>query len=683
MAGGAETVEYGLAIMFGGPVAGELPMCGIFGIVGEPVPAAIDRACDAMHHRGPDDRGTYVDAHAGLGMTRLAILDLSRAGHQPMGTGDSALWIVHNGEVYNFGEERGRLEAEGVRFRSLTDTEVILRLYEEMGPACVDRLRGMFAFAVWDSRNRRLFAARDRLGIKPLYYTWNGRRLVFASELKALLASGLVERRLSMEGLALYLTFGYVPSPCTLIEGVHALPPGHHLVLDDGRLKVGRYWDLPAGDDRPVSPPADEREAAARLRALLTESVRLRLISDVPIGAFLSGGIDSGAVVALMAEARSGPVKTFSIGFDAAGKALDETDDAAFLARHLGTDHTRRIVTGRDVADLVDRLGRALDQPSFDGINSYVVSQVARTSVTVALVGIGGDELFAGYPHFWRLGWEYRNGGWAHRVRREAQAALASAGTLVQPLIRGTPLDRYADWARVQDGFVTRYGLSHTLFLPAQQRALCTPGLSAAAPIGRLASDHLAALDDPRASDLMARVSRLDLKGYMANRLLRDMDAMSMAHSLEVRVPLIDHRLVEFAYALPGSYKYRPRSAGPPGGEGEASYRQLGAKRILIDSVRDLLPVGYEDRSKTGFHLPMDSWMKNDLRPAVDDLLSSASVRRRGLFRPEAVAGLLAGFHGGAVPWHQVWALAALELWQRQVLDAGAAAPAGDQRVIA
>ncbi|OLD65976.1 MAG: asparagine synthase (glutamine-hydrolyzing) [Acidobacteria bacterium 13_1_40CM_2_68_5] len=658
-------------------------MCGIFGIVGDPVTDAIDRACDAMRHRGPDDRGAYLDAGAGLGMTRLAILDLSRAGHQPMGTDDNSLWIVHNGEVYNFGEERSRLEAKGLRFRSYTDTEVILRLYEELGPACVDRLRGMFAFAVWDTRDRRLFAARDRLGIKPLYYTWNGRRLVFASELKALLASGLVEGRLSMEGLALYLTFGYVPSPCTLIEGVQALQPGHHLTLEKGRLTVRRYWDLPTGSDRPASPPAGERETAAQLRALLKESVRLRLISDVPVGAFLSGGIDSGAVVALMAEARSGPVRTFSVGFDEAGRDLDETDDAGLLAKHLGTDHTRRIVTGRDVAEIVDRLGRALDQPSFDGINSYLVSQVARTSVTVALMGVGGDELFAGYPHFWRLHWEHRNGGWPHRVRREIKAALAATGNLIEPWFRGTILDRYADWARVQHGFVTRYGLSHTLFPPAQQRALCTPGLAAAAPIGRPASDYLGSLDDPCAHDLIARVSRLDLKGYMAQRLLRDMDAMSMAHSLEVRVPLIDHRLVEFAYALPGSYKYQHGDITPPGGERQASYRQMGAKRILIESVRDLLPVGYEDRPKTGFHLPMASWMKGPLRPAVEDLLGRVSVQRRGLFKAETVAGLLAGFRRGAVPWHQVWALAALELWQRQVLDAGAAALAGDQRVTA
>jgi asparagine synthase (glutamine-hydrolysing) len=261
--------------------------------------------------------------------------------------------------------------------------------------------------------------------------------------------------------------------------------------------------------------------------------------------------------------------------------------------------------------------------------------------------------------------------------------ALAATGNLIEPWFRGTPLDRYADWARVQHGFVTRYGLSHTLFPPAQQRALCTPGLAALAPIGRLASDYLGSLDDPCAHDLIARVSRLDLKGYMAHRLLRDMDAMSMAHSLEVRVPLIDHRLVEFAYALPGSYKYQPRGTAPPGGEREASYRQMGAKRILIESVRDLLPVGYEDRPKTGFHLPMASWMKGALRPAVEDLLGKASVQRRGLFRPETVAGLLAGFHRGAVPWHQVWALAALELWQRQVLDAGAATLANDQRVTA
>ncbi len=646
-------------------------MCGIFGIVGDPVPEAIDRACGAMRHRGPDDCGAYLDAGAGLGMTRLAILDLSPAGHQPMGIEDGSLWIVHNGEVYNFGEERQRLERKGLRFRSHTDTEVILRLYEELGPACVDRLRGMFAFAVWDSRNRRLFAARDRLGIKPLYYAWDGRRLIFASELKALLASGLVEGRLSMEGLALYMTFGYVPAPATMIEGVQSLLPGHHLTLEKGRLSVTRYWDLPPGSSRATPRPTDERETAEQLRALLAESVRLRLISDVPVGAFLSGGIDSGAVVALMAEAKSGPVKTFSIGFDEAGKALDETDEAGLMARHLGTDHTRRVVTGRDVAAFVERLGRHLDQPSFDGINSYLVSEVAREQVTVALSGLGGDELFAGYPHFWRLDWEYRNEGWPARARWGIRSAMAAGGALASRWLRGTALDRYADWARVQHGFVTRYGLSHTVFLPAQQRALCTGDVAARAPIGRLASDYLSRFDDPGEADTIARVSRLDLKTYMPHRLLRDMDATSMARSLEVRVPLIDHRLVEFAFALPGRLKYSRNGAGPPGGERAATYRRLGAKRILIAAVRHLLPAGYEDRAKTGFHLPMASWMRTDLRPILTDVLGPESVKRRGLFRPEAVSALFDGLLRGSVPWPQAWALATLELWQRQVLEAG------------
>jgi asparagine synthase (glutamine-hydrolysing) len=646
-------------------------MCGIFGMVGVPDPAAIDRACAALRHRGPDDHGTYVDPAAGLGTTRLAILDLSPAGHQPMSLEGSGLVIVHNGEVYNFGEERRRLESKGVRFRSHTDTEVVLRLFEEAGPACVDRLRGMFAFAVWDPRRRRLFAARDRLGIKPLYYTWDRRRLVFASELKALLASGLVDGRLSMEGLGLYLTFGYVPAPATLIEGVRALLPGHHLTLESGSLSVSPYWDLPSGSTRVVRPPADEREVALELRALLAESVRLRLISDVPVGAFLSGGVDSGAVVALMAEARSGPVKTFSIGFDEAGKGLDETDEAGLMARHLDTDHTRRIVTGRDVAGLVDRLGRALDQPSFDGINSYLVSETARTKVTVALSGLGGDELFAGYPHFWRLDWEFRNGGKASGLRAGIRRALAASGAVLKPWVRGTILDRYADWARVQDGFVSRYGLSHTVFPPARQRALCVGDLAAGSPMGLPASDYLSCFDDPGAPDIIARVSRLDLKTYMPHRLLRDMDAMSMAHSLEVRVPLIDHRLAEYAYALSSHLKYSSQRAGPPGGEGGSTYRRLGAKRILIAAVRDLMPAGFEDRPKTGFHLPMAAWMKTDLRPIVADLLGAETVRRRRLFRPEATARLLDGFQRGDVPWHQVWALAALELWQRQVLDLG------------
>lgn len=628
----------------------------------------MQRMVSAMHHRGPDDHGIYADEQTTLGMTRLAILDLSPAGHQPMSTPDGRYWIVYNGEMYNFKTERARLEAKGVVFQSGTDTEVVLQLYAESGPECLHRMRGMFAFAIWDRQRERLFLARDRLGIKPLYFTRQGHSFLFASEVKALLASRQVERRLEPMALRWLLTFGSVPPPFTLIEGIKALRPGHWLIFEDGQERLEQYWDVNVKHATSQAQALSYPDLVQHLRALLTESVRLRLISDVPLGAFLSGGVDSGAVVGLMAEAGMGRIKTFSIGFDDEGQAIDESDEAALAARHFGTDHTKFVVSGQDVAKEIESLIWALDQPSIDGFNSYFVAKVARTQVTVALSGLGGDELFAGYPHFWRLAAAF-NGNRSRWQRPAEQAVATMVGSWVGTQLRATSLGRYLDWAAMRGGFLARYAASRTIFTPAQQLGLLHPDLVRQTASAAAASDFLRPFDAGETVDTIQRTSRLELKSYMPFTLLRDMDVMSMAHSLEARVPLIDHHLVEFAYALPARYKYQPTGQPVQFGERQATYRQLGAKRILIDAVRDLLPPGFEDRPKSGFHLPYVAWLRGDLKPLVTMALDPAIVAARGLFRPEAIARLRQQWAAGQASYAQVFLLMVLELWQQAYLD--------------
>lgn len=650
-------------------------MCGICGIWGKLDRTTIERMTCAMVHRGPDDSGIYLDDAVGLGMRRLSILDLSPAGHQPMSTDDGKLWIVYNGEIYNFREEKSALEARGHRFRSQSDTEVILHLYQVYGPDCVHRLRGMFAFAIWDAERQKLFLARDRLGIKPLYYAWVGSSFIFASELKAMLASGLIERRLDPEAVRLYLTFGCVYPPHTMVAGVKALLPGYRLILSAaGDERVEEYWDLPKSSPRQTS-LVDYPEAAGHLRALLSESVRMRLISDVPLGAFLSGGVDSSAIVGLMSETSATPVKTFSIGFDAAGRAIDESNEAAQSARHFGSDHTHLVITGQDVASDWEQIITALDQPSIDGVNSYLVSKAARQQVTVALSGLGGDELFAGYGTFSRMTFED-----AERQKKLLRGAWneALAWGASQPVwgsLLRTPFGKYIDAARSSAGFLNRYAISRRVFSTSEQIALLSDGFARTVNLGILAQDVLSPFDDSSLESAVSRVGRLELKTYMPFQLLRDMDAMSMAHSLEVRVPLIDHKLVEFVFALPSEYKLGSSPSLGSWNERTSSYSQSKSKRILFDAVRDLLPPGMENRTKSGFGLPFSQWLKTDLKSAVSDILSPMSLAKNNIFRPEATQNLVEAFEAGHVSWSAVWSVVVLEEWCRLVLNADSQLP--------
>lgn len=624
-------------------------MCGIWGAVNVCDEAAAACAADSIHHRGPDDHGIFSTNEpfpVHLVNTRLAIIDLSQGGHQPMCTPDGRYWIVYNGETYNYQPLRDELLELGHHFASDSDTEVILHAYAEWGEGCLSRLRGMFAFAIWDRDEASVFVARDRLGIKPVYYAQGGTPgsddawLSFGSELHTLLDTGVVERRINPAALHHYLSFYAVPAPYTMLDGVEALPAGHYMTFRDGRLTVTQYWSLPPAE--PLDLP--EREVVARLRELLEESIRLRMIADVPVGAFLSGGIDSSAVVALMTRASGERLKTFSVGFGAEGQAIDERSAARVLADHYGTDHTEVIVSGRDVRDQLGAIIQAMDQPTGDGLNTYFVSQATAGHVKVALSGLGGDELFAGYPQFRMFERADRARAVWGRLPGVARQAARGTGALVDPVSRAVT------W--LDGSLLDRYERVRVLFDEEAKQALYASSFAAGLAAPESSLQYLARFVHPAENGSMAQLTRLELSNYMAHTLLRDTDVMSMAHALEVRVPLIDHELVEFAARIPAEMKLH-------NGHG---------KWVFAEALRDVLPEQVLSRPKRGFEMPVAAWMRGELRDVLEDVYSPESLRRRGMFDVDAARSVYEAFLGGA-PYLYAWSLAVLELWMRATID--------------
>jgi asparagine synthase (glutamine-hydrolysing) len=626
-------------------------MCGVAGKLfhdpAHPVDGALlERMSAILAHRGPDDAGIHHEGAVGLVSRRLAIQDVSSAGHQPMSTPDGRLWITYNGEIYNFLLLRDELERAGVRFRSRSDTEVILALYARHGPACLARLRGMFALAIWDRRERTLFAARDRLGKKPLFYYQDADRFVFASEPKAILQDPEVPVAPDHVALHHYLTYGYVPGPWSAFRGVRKLPPAHYLVLRDGQMSLHRYWELRH------TPKRNDGEAALteELLARLDEAVRLRLISDVPVGALLSGGLDSSAVVALIRRATSGPIRTFSIGFDRSD--YDETRYARLVAQHLGTEHHEAVVKP-DAVSGVPRLVWHYSEPFADSsaLPSLAVCEMARGFVTVALNGDGGDETFLGYDRYLvsavldRLDW----------VPRPVRALAGAAGrglpqgmakSLTYRLRRVTdvltlgPRDRYARW-------MTTFGNAdkHDLYTPALRHELRT-------------TDSLTLLDAAyeasEATTLVERLAHSDVQLYLPDDLLVKMDIASMANSLEVRSPFLDHEVVEFAASLPLHLKLR-------------GWTQ---KYLLRRAMRGLVPEAVTRRPKMGFGVPIDYWFRHELREMAYDVLLDARAQQRGYFRPEVVRRYLDEHVAGRAHHHpRLWSLLMLEQWHRVFID--------------
>ncbi len=630
-------------------------MCGIFGIVGRADRELGERIAACIEHRGPDDHGVWVSESSEIGTpvtlvnTRLAIIDLSPLGHMPMTTVRGDTWIAYNGEVFNFAETRAELERLGHAFRSQSDTEVIANAYEEWGDECVHHFRGMFAFLIWDLKNQRLFAARDRLGIKPLYWANTPQGLILGSELKALLATGFIRPELNLEALNYYLAFYSVPTPHTMLSGVQALPPGHCLSWEAAtqRVTLRQYWDVPPA--RPVR--ADESEIRAELRRLLEESIRLRMIADVPVGAFLSGGVDSSAVVGLMTRIAGERLKTFSIGFEAEGTQIDERNYAKIVAERYHTDHTEVVVSGQQVADELDRIIWAMDQPSGDGLNTYLVSQATAKHVKVALSGLGGDELFAGYPQFKLLQQADTYDPLWQALPNPFRAFMSVGARTVSGLVNRPGLNNI--FAFAEDDFLGRYGRTRVLYNDETRAGLLQKAVQG--ELGQLPSarKRLEAWMHSDESDVIDRVTRLELKNYMAHTLLRDTDAMSMAHSLEVRVPLIDHKLVEFVTTIPSHLKLH---------DGQPKY-------LLTSALADVLPPEIIKRRKQGFEMPVAAWMRGPLKPTLDEALSLNTIEQRGLFNASEVETVYQSFLQGEGLYMRVWALAVLELWMRKYID--------------
>ncbi len=628
-------------------------MCGISGMAVSADTSQFDFAGSlramtrAMRHRGPDDEGIFLDPthRVGFGSRRLAIRDLSPAGHMPMSNEDGSVWITYNGEVYNSDDLRPELEALGYTFRSGNDTEVILRGYEAWGDKIVERLRGMFAFAIYDGRTRhsspRLFLARDRLGIKPLYYAATTQGFTFASELNALLASKQVSRTLNPTGMVGYLLFGSVPNPLTIYQDIRALPPGHTLTLAItptlAAPLLNRYWQLP----QEVEPILNGQDVVGEIRTLLEEAVRIRLVSDVPLGAFLSGGLDSSIVVALMRKATNGTLRTCSIVF--AESEYSEAPYAKAVADHVGTEHYERQLSADEILQAFPAIFSAMDQPSLDAVNSYFVSETARQAgLTVALSGLGGDELFGGYPNtFQQVPLLHRAMKLAHRVpmgTRIAQGAIATLPNAPKFIRLADALNHPASLA---NAYMTRRGL----FAPREVLALVGRDVWEAASAEFDAVNHVANRADSRDDDEFAWVSRAELSTYTHHQLLRDTDVMSMAHSLEVRVPLLDHLLVEKVLRLPAEAKL---NGGTP-------------KPLLVKAAGDLLPpIVRERRDKMGFTFPWASWLRGDFGRAVDP----TKTQELGL-QPQAVHHIWSQFQNGKLTWSRVWALVALNEWFR------------------
>lgn len=631
-------------------------MCGIAGwanLDARTPPAAgglelLRSMCDVMLHRGPDSEGTMVQTGVGLGMRRLAIIDLVSGG-QPVWNEDRTVAVVLNGEIYNYRELRADLEARGHRFRSASDTEVLPHLYEEYGDAMISHLNGMFAFALWDAEQNRLLLARDRFGEKPLYWGIFDGQLLFASEPKVLLAHPAVKPDIDLQALREYLSFDYVPAPRSIYKGIQKLPAAHSLTLVDGEVTIGRYWNL---SFKKTEPPLSVDRAVEHLRELLEDAVRMRLISDVPLGVFLSGGVDSSAIAAFATRVSNTTVKTFSISF--AEKSFDESSYARRVAQHLGTEHHENRLSVDLAANLIGEIGSWMDEPFSDPsiLPTFLLSRFTRNHVTVALGGDGGDEIFAGYQMYY-----------GHRVARWYDRVPASLRhLLIEPLVHSLPVNtdnlsfeykarRFVAAAKYDT--VAQHHLWFGSFTPEDQAALLSPEVQTATEPD-VYTDARQMLDECDATDTMERMQYLDTRLYLAEDILTKVDRASMAVSLEARAPFLDPRIAEFAASLPPDYKLHGRET----------------KYILKRAVESMLPSGITSRAKKGFGVPVAEWLKGPLRGLARDMLASDRLRRAGYFNPEFVTRLQDEHEKGQANHRKLlWTLLMFELWRENFLS--------------
>ena len=624
-------------------------MCGIAGVVGrrgDAIDAAdVHRMCQTIVHRGPDDEGIYARGPVGLGMRRLSIIDLA-GGKQPIHNEDRSVWVVFNGEIYNFPELRGELQGRGHQFYTHSDTEVIVHLYEEMGADCVKKLRGMFAIALYDEKKHSLLLARDRLGKKPLHYALHQGKLLFGSEIKTILALHPELAEVDHEGLLQYFYFGYIPDPHTAFQRIRKLPAGHLMEFRDDEIKIRQYWDVP---EYGTHPAISEEECLVELERRLEEAVRIRLISDVPLGALLSGGVDSSIIVALMARTSAKPVKTFSIGFRA--EQFNESEYARMVAERFGTEH-HDLILEPDLEETLTYLSGMMEEPFGDSsmLPTYYVCRMARRQVTVALSGDGGDELFAGYDRY-LVAMERPKFDplqrWLGPLYRDRIHGLIPAGMYGKNLAWNASLndrDRYLD------------GIS---FLPAlhRERDLFTPEFLASAkrlPDPLLEWQRL--YDGAPAQDRLSRLLYLDTKTYLNSDILTKVDRMSMATSLEVRVPMLDHEVVEWVTSLPVEWKFR-----------------AGVRKHILKKLAERLgiPPALLHRKKQGFQLPLVEWMRNEVKSKFWGILLEPRTLERGYFKPDAVRALIdEHVRGRRNRSGMLWRMLVLELWHRNFMEA-------------
>jgi asparagine synthase (glutamine-hydrolysing) len=618
----------------------------------------LQRMCRSFSYRGPDDEGIFVAPPIGLGHRRLSIIDLSAAGHQPMCNEDETIWLVFNGEIYDFEILRKGLERNGHNLKSRTDCETIIHLYEEEGIDGLKHLNGMFAFALWDIREQRLFLARDRLGIKPLHYYWDGTRFLFASEMKAILCDREVPREIDREALRLYLTLNFIPAPWTIFKNLRKLPPGHYLLVEKGKISISEYWDVPSGTRDTEKPTRNETldigHHKAQLRDLLDSSVKRRLISDVPLGAFLSGGLDSSIIVALMARNSSKPIKTFSIGYKDL-TSFDETAYARKVAIFNRTEHHEFKLGYRDILKAFPQVLDNVDEPFADSsaVPTYIVSRETRNHVTVALSGDGGDELFAGYRMY--LG-EY----WS---RYYAKVPTFIRNSLISPLVQALPdardkpsLERVRRIKKFLSGmslaFPERFcGWREIFPFSLRQRLLRDPEKENLY-LG-LVRETVRQIEGRFPTDTVNLMLYMDIKGLLPGDMLTKVDRMSMANALEVRIPLLDHRFVEYVFQLGGHSKLGA----------------WGGKLILLEAFKDYLPRSLYKRPKWGFEMPIGAWFRNELRFLIDEYLSESIVKKQDFFRFEVINELVNDHMSGHrdTSW-QLWNLIVFQHWFKKYL---------------
>lgn len=622
-------------------------MCGICGMAGFLNQGLLKKMCGIMSHRGPDDEGYFIDRDVGLGIRRLSIIDL-KTGHQPIHNEDETVVVILNGEIYNYKELTYELRAKGHRFYTSSDTEVLAHLYEDLKEDCVHKLRGMFAFAIWDKKEEKLFLARDRLGIKPLYYTYQDNRFLFASEIRAFLEDKSISRRINTLALDYYLTFLYIPAPLTIFKGINKLMPGCSLTFKKGTLDIKHYWKLNFSKDKQRS----IRFYKESILKVLKETVKSHLVSDVPLGVFLSGGIDSSTIVALMHQLGVDCIRTFSIGYEARFSSYNELEYSRLVAKRFNTQHQEFIIKP-DIIKILPRVVSYLDEPFADSsaILTYFISKETRQYVKVALSGIGGDEVFGGYPrysgaivssYYERLPFTLRKllRYLSFRMKSSPKGKDVTGRTkrfLESGLL--APQERYLAWITHFDN-----QMKDEIYNPDIKQEIK----------GENESIHLTYFKEINDQDYLNRIVYVDINTYLPDDLLIMADRMSMANSLELRVPFCDHKLMESCFAIPYQLKLK-------------GFRLKG---LFKEALKGLLPQEILNKPKQGFMVPLADWLREDLKYYVLEILSKENIKKRGYFNPDRVEGILKKhFSGQGILAHQIWALLILEIWFRNLID--------------